>query len=170
MQGNIPMDYYFCSMHIHLCCIGKTDNASLRDLIDTYSKRLPHYTKFSWDILPDLKNRKSLSIEQQKEKEGQCFLNHIPPKEMIVLLDEKGKTMGSEAFADYLEKKQVSGIKKVWFLIGGPYGFSANMYDRANQKIAFSAMTFSHQMIRLLLVEQLYRAFTILNNEPYHHR
>lgn len=157
-------------MHIHLCCIGKTDNTFLEALMDQYTKKLPHYTKFSLVILPDIKNRKTLSTAQQKEKEAQLFNKTIPAKEVVVLFDEKGKSFDSEGFAQYLSKKQVGGTRSVWFLIGGPYGFSSEMYQRAQEKIALSKMTFSHQMVRLFVVEQIYRAFSILHNEPYHHR
>lgn len=157
-------------MHIHLCCIGKTDNTLLEALMDQYTKKLPHYTKFSLVILPDIKNRKTLSTAQQKEKEAQLFNKTIPAKEVVVLFDEKGKSFDSEGFAQYLSKKQVGGTRSVWFLIGGPYGFSSEMYTRAQEKIALSKMTFSHQMVRLFVVEQFYRAFSILHNEPYHHR
>ena len=138
--------------------------------MDQYTKKLPHYTKFSLVILPDIKNRKTLSTAQQKEKEAQLFNKTIPAKEVVVLFDEKGKSFDSEGFAQYLSKKQVGGTRSVWFLIGGPYGFSSEMYTRAQEKIALSKMTFSHQMVRLFVVEQIYRAFSILHNEPYHHR
>ncbi len=138
--------------------------------MDQYTKKLPHYTKFSLVILPDIKNRKTLSTAQQKEKEAQLFNKTIPAKEVVVLFDEKGKSFDSEGFAQYLSKKQVGGTRSVWFLIGGPYGFSSEMYQRAQEKIALSKMTFSHQMVRLFVVEQIYRAFSILHNEPYHHR
>lgn len=138
--------------------------------MDQYTKKLPHYTKFSLVILPDIKNRKTLSTAQQKEKEAQLFNKTIPAKEVVVLFDEKGKSFDSEGFAQYLSKKQVGGTRSVWFLIGGPYGFSSEMYTRAQEKIALSKMTFSHQMVRLFVVEQFYRAFSILHNEPYHHR
>lgn len=164
------MDYYICPMHIHLCCIGKTDDNRLSSLAEAYCKRLPHYTKFSYTQLPDIKNRKSLTKNQQKEKEAALFLEFIPDKESVVLFDEKGKSLDSMSFANYLQKKQLAGIKKVWFLIGGPYGFSSNLYTRSQEKISLSSMTFSHQMVRLFALEQLYRAFTILSNEPYHHR
>ena len=152
-----------------LCCIGKTDDPQLIKLIEQYTQRLSHYTKFDWICLPDIKQRKSLSINQQKEKEGTLILQHIPDKEPVILLDEKGKSFDSVAFAQYINKKQLSGAKRIWFLIGGPFGFSPAIYARAQEKISLSSMTFSHQMIRLLFVEQLYRAHTILKNEPYHH-
>ena len=156
-------------MQIILCCIGKTDDPRLQELIQQYAMRLSHYTKFELVCLPDIKQRKSLSVNEQKEREGSLFLKHIPDKEQIVLLDDKGKTLDSAAFAQYVSKKQMSGSKRIWFLIGGPYGFPSVIYDRATEKLSLSRMTFSHQMIRLLFVEQLYRAHTILKNEPYHH-
>ena len=157
-------------MQIILCCIGKTDDPRLRELITIYTDRLQHYTKFKLDILPDIKGRKNLSTKQQKDKEGELFLKQIPEKETVILLDEKGRTFTSTAFAEYIVKKQLSGIKKIWLLIGGPYGFSDTLYHRANETLSLSQMTFSHQMIRLLLVEQLYRAYSIIHNEPYHHQ
>ena len=157
-------------MQIILCCIGKTDDPRLRELITIYTDRLQHYTKFKLDVLPDIKGRKNLSTKQQKDKEGALFLKHIPEKETVILLDENGRTFTSKAFADYIVKKQLSGIKKIWLLIGGPYGFSDTIYHRANETLSLSQMTFSHQMIRLLLVEQLYRAYSIIHNEPYHHQ
>lgn len=156
-------------MQLSLCCIGKTDDPNLQSLIANYRQRLEHYTRFDFVVIPDLKMRKNLSVEQQKQKEGELFLKCIPKNETVLLLDEKGRSFDSVAFAAFLNKKQNSGIKKIWLLIGGPYGFSKEIYQRAQDKIALSPMTFSHQMIRLLLVEQLYRAYTIINNQPYHH-
>ena len=121
-------------------------------------------------LLPDIKNSKSLSEEQQKIKEGELILSYIEPSHHLILLDERGKEYTSIAFADELQKKMNSGIKQLTFVIGGPYGFSQAVYQRANSKLSLSKLTFSHQMIRLFFVEQLYRAFTILRNEPYHHQ
>ncbi len=157
-------------MNIKLIAIGKTDNKQLEDLIDTYIKRLGFYIKFNMQIIPDLKNAKNLSESQQKEKEGKSILGTVANSDILLLLDENGKQYDSVGFSDVLQKHMNSGIKQLVFVIGGPYGFSTEMYQRANGKLSLSKMTFSHQMIRLFFVEQLYRGFTILKNEPYHHR
>lgn len=157
-------------MIIKLLAIGKTDNKQLQSLIDDYQKRLGFYIKFELEIIPDLKKVKNLSEEQQKQKEGELILNKIAPTDVLVLLDENGKQFDSVAFSNYLQKHMNSGIKQLVFVIGGPYGFSQEVYNKATSKVSLSKMTFSHQMIRLFMVEQLYRAFTILKNEPYHHR
>ncbi|MEN8890300.1 MAG: 23S rRNA (pseudouridine(1915)-N(3))-methyltransferase RlmH, partial [Wenyingzhuangia sp.] len=134
-----------------------------------YQARLKHYIKFNLDIIPDIKKIKNLSVAQQKEKEGELILKKIQPTDFLILLDEKGKEFRSVDFADFLQKKMNSGIKQLVFAIGGPYGFSDNVYAKAKGKISLSKMTFSHQMIRLFMIEQLYRSATILKNEPYHH-
>ena len=157
-------------MTIKLLAIGKTDNKELVSLIDDYKKRLGFYIKFSLELIPDIKNVKNLSEEQQKIKEGELILNKINTTDALILLDEKGKALDSISFSSYLQKHMNSGIKQLVFVIGGPYGFSQDVYQKANGKISLSKMTFSHQMIRLFFVEQLYRGFTILRNEPYHHR
>ena len=157
-------------MTIKLLAIGKTDNTELVSLIDDYTKRLGFYIKFSFQIIPDIKKAKNLTEEQQKEKEGKLILDNLTPSDVLVLLDENGQQFTSVAFSKYLQKRMNSGIKQLVFVIGGPYGFSQEVYQRANEKIALSKMTFSHQMIRLFFIEQLYRGFTILRNEPYHHR
>ncbi|HEA28925.1 MAG TPA: 23S rRNA (pseudouridine(1915)-N(3))-methyltransferase RlmH [Leeuwenhoekiella sp.] len=157
-------------MNIKLLCIGKTDDRNLYELILMYSKRLGFYINFQLEIIPDLKKTKNLNEEQQKEKEGQLILNKLNAQDQLVLLDEKGKEYTSMGFSNYLQKKMNSGIKTLVFVIGGPYGFSREVYDKAQGKVALSKMTFSHQMIRLFMVEQLYRGFTILKNEPYHHQ
>ena len=156
-------------MKIKLIAIGKTDNKQLIQLIDDYQKRLNHYIKFDLDIIPDIKNAKNLSEKQQKEKEGELILKKILATDQLILLDEKGYEFRSIEFSRFLQKKMNSGIKQLVFVIGGPYGFSAEVYQKAQGKVSLSKMTFSHQMIRLFIVEQLYRAFTILKNEPYHH-
>jgi 23S rRNA (pseudouridine1915-N3)-methyltransferase len=155
---------------IRLIAIGKTDSKNLQVLIEDYKKRLKHYVKFQLEILPDIKNTKHLSEIQQKEKEGDLILSKIENSEVLILLDENGKQMDSLAFSKYLQKHMNSGIKSLVFVIGGPYGFSEAVYNRANGKLGLSKMTFSHQMVRLFFIEQLYRGFTILRNEPYHHR
>ena len=157
-------------MNIKLIAIGKTDNKNLQTLIEDYEKRLSHYIKFEFEIIPDLKKVKHLSEEQQKEKEGELILAKTQNSDLLILLDENGKQMDSVAFSNYLQKHMNSGIKTLIFVIGGPYGFSEEIYKRANGKLGLSKMTFSHQMVRLFFIEQLYRGFTILKNEPYHHR
>lgn len=157
-------------MNIKLLCIGKTDDRNLDELISIYTKRLKFYVNFEIEIIPDLKKTKNLSEDQQKEKEGELILSKLSPQDQLILLDEKGKDLTSEKFADYLQKKMNSGIKTLVFVIGDPYGFSPDVYAKAQGKISLSKMTFSHQMIRLFMTEQVYRAFTILKNEPYHHR
>ncbi|KHE70558.1 MULTISPECIES: 23S rRNA (pseudouridine(1915)-N(3))-methyltransferase RlmH [Capnocytophaga] len=157
-------------MNIKLIAVGKTDNPALQQLISTYEKRLSYYINFDLQLLPDIKNNKSLSEEQQKVKEGELILSYVEPSHHLILLDERGKEYTSIAFADELQKKMNTGIKQLTFVIGGPYGFSQAVYQRSNSKLSLSKLTFSHQMIRLFFVEQLYRAFTILRNEPYHHQ
>jgi ribosomal RNA large subunit methyltransferase H len=157
-------------VNIKLIAVGKTDNPALQQLISTYEKRLSYYINFELQLLPDIKNSKSLSEEQQKIKEGELILSYVEPSHHLILLDERGKEYTSIAFADELQKKMNTGIKQLTFVIGGPYGFSQAVYQRANSKLSLSKLTFSHQMIRLFFVEQLYRAFTILRNEPYHHQ
>ncbi len=157
-------------MQITLIAIGKTDSVDLEQLISIYEKRLQHYIKFQFQIIPDIKNSKHLSETQQKEKEGELILSQLQSSDVLVLLDEKGKHYTSMEFSQFLQKKMNSGIKNMVLVIGGPYGFSDAVYAKAHGKISLSKMTFSHQMVRLFLVEQLYRGFTILRNEPYHHQ
>lgn len=156
-------------MKIKLLAIGKTDDKNLQVLIATYEKRLKHYIKFESEFIPDIKKVKNLSQKEQKEKEGDLILKKVFPIDQIILLDEKGKEFSSMEFSKFLQKKMNSGIKQIVLVIGGPYGFSDKVYQKASGKISLSKMTFSHQMIRLFVVEQIYRAFTILKNEPYHH-
>ena len=156
-------------MKIKLLAIGKTDDKNLQTLIETYQNRLKHYINFDLEMIPDIKNVKKLSESQQKEKEGELILKMLAPTDALILLDEKGKELRSIDFSKYLQKKMNSGIKQLVIVIGGPYGFSETVYKKAVDKISLSKMTFSHQMIRLFAVEQIYRAFTILKNEPYHH-
>lgn len=157
-------------MNIKLLAIGKTDNKNLQVLIEEYTKRLGFYIKFDLDIIADIKNVKNLSEAQQKQKEGESILSKLTATDHLILLDENGKTFSSVGFADELQKKMNAGIKTLVFVIGGPYGFSDEVYKKANGKISLSAMTFSHQMVRLFIIEQIYRGFTILKNEPYHHQ
>ncbi|OCB78631.1 23S rRNA (pseudouridine(1915)-N(3))-methyltransferase RlmH [Flavobacterium crassostreae] len=157
-------------MNIKLLAIGKTDHKALQSLIEEYTKRLSFYVKFDLESIPDIKNVKNLSENQQKEKEGELILSKITPTDQLVLLDENGKKFSSVAFSEELQKKMNSGIKTLVFVIGGPYGFSDAVYAKAKGKISLSSMTFSHQMVRLFFIEQVYRGFTILKNEPYHHQ
>ncbi len=157
-------------MNIKLLAIGKTDNKALQQLIDEYSKRLGFYVNFDLEIIPDIKNVKNLSENQQKEKEGELILAKITATDQLILLDENGKQTSSVGFSAFLQKKMNSGIKTLVLVIGGPYGFSEKVYQAASGKISLSLMTFSHQMVRLFIIEQLYRGFTILRNEPYHHQ
>ncbi|WP_274475674.1 23S rRNA (pseudouridine(1915)-N(3))-methyltransferase RlmH [Mangrovimonas aestuarii] len=156
-------------MTIKLIAIGKTDNKQLLQLIDEYKKRLGFYVKFDFEIIPDIKNTKKLTTSQQKQKEGELILSKVNSSDAMILLDEGGKQFDSVAFANYLQKHMNSGLKQLVFVIGGPYGFSEEVYQKAKGKLSLSKMTFSHQMVRLFFIEQLYRGFTILRNEPYHH-
>lgn len=157
-------------MKISLLVIGKTDEAYLQKGLEIFMKRIPHYVSFEMKVIPDIKNAKNLSEEQQKDKEGELILQQILLSDELILLDENGLEASSVDFARFLEKKMLSGIKRLVFVIGGPYGFSGSVYSRAIGKISLSKMTFSHQMVRLIFAEQLYRAFTILKGEPYHHQ
>lgn len=165
---------YICGifehMNIRLIAIGKTDSKALEQLTEDYRKRLSHYVKFDLEIIPDIKNVKNLSEAQQKEKEGDLILSRLSATDQLILLDENGKTFTSVGFSEELQKKMNSGVKTLVYVIGGPYGFSDAVYAKAQGKVSLSAMTFSHQMVRLFFTEQLYRAFTILRNEPYHHQ
>ncbi len=160
----------YSQMNIKLIAIGKTDHKNLQALIEEYQKRLSFYIKFELEIIPDIKNVKNLSEEQQKEKEGELILAKLSPTDFLILLDENGKSFTSIGFANELQKKMNAGIKTLVYVIGGPYGFSETVYQKAQQKISLSEMTFSHQMVRLFFIEQVYRGFTILKNEPYHHQ
>ena len=157
-------------MNIKLLAIGKTDDKNLQSLINEYTKRLGFYVKFDLEVIPDIKNAKSLSEIQQKQKEGELILSKISATDHLILLDENGKSFNSVGFANELQKKMNAGIKTLVFVIGGPYGFSKEVYNKAKGKISLSAMTFSHQMVRLFVIEQIYRGVTILRNEPYHHQ
>ena len=157
-------------MQIKLIAVGKTDLKELNQLISIYQNRLSHYVRFTFEIIPDLKNSKNLSEKLQKEEEGKLILNKITPTDRLILLDENGTEMNSVGFSDFLQKQMNSGIKQLVLVVGGPYGFSEAVYKKASGTLSFSKMTFSHQMVRLFIIEQLYRGFTILKNEPYHHR
>ena len=156
-------------MKIRLLCIGKTDDRYIQEGVEKYLKRLKHFVSFQIVELPDIKNVKNLSENQQKDREGDLLLKNIHAQDFVVLLDEQGKEFRSIEFSAYLEHKMVSSTAQLVFIIGGPYGFSAAVQQRANYTISLSKMTFSHQMIRLFLVEQLYRAYSIMRGEPYHH-
>ncbi|MCD7930303.1 MAG: 23S rRNA (pseudouridine(1915)-N(3))-methyltransferase RlmH [Tannerellaceae bacterium] len=156
-------------MKIILLVIGKTDAGYFNEGIKEYQKRLVHYIPYEMEVIPDLKNTKNMSVDQQKEKEGELILKMLQPGDYCVLLDDKGKEFTSMQFATWIEKKTHTVSKRLVFIVGGPYGFSEAVYKVAKEKISLSKMTFSHQMIRLIFTEQLYRAMTILNNEPYHH-
>ncbi|HCS87247.1 MAG TPA: 23S rRNA (pseudouridine(1915)-N(3))-methyltransferase RlmH [Bacteroidales bacterium] len=155
-------------MKITLLVVGKTANPALQTLTDDYCRRLMHYVPFSLQVIPDLKNSRNLSQEEQKQREGSLILNILSPSDRLILLDERGKEYRSMDFAQQLNTWLAAG-QNIVFVVGGPYGFSSAVYERANGKLSLSQMTFSHQMIRLFFTEQLYRAMTILRGEPYHH-
>jgi 23S rRNA (pseudouridine1915-N3)-methyltransferase len=156
-------------MKITLILNGRTEDDYLIKGFSVYEQRLKHYVPFETLVIPALKNTKALSIEQQKQKEGELILKNIQNADKLILLDENGKEYSSVGFSEFIQQQMNSGIKNVVFAVGGPYGFSEEIYKRANSKISLSKMTFSHQMVRLFFAEQLYRAMTILKNEPYHH-
>ena len=156
-------------MKILLLTIGNTDKKYMKEGIDDYVKRLAFYVPFESKVIPDLKNRSSLSPDLQKEKEGQLILNHVSPGDYVILLDERGEEFTSVGLSGWIEKKMIAGTRQLIFVIGGPYGFSNAVYKRSDFKISMSRMTYSHQMVRLIFVEQAYRAMTIIKNEPYHH-
>lgn len=152
-----------------LLTVGKTDIVSIATEINNYTKRIAYYLPFSMEIIPDIKNKKNLSQSQQKQKEGEFILSRLNNTDYVVLLDEGGRLFDSNQFAKHIEKKKNTVARNLIFVVGGPYGFSEAVKARANEKISLSKMTFTHQMVRLIFVEQFYRAMTILNNEPYHH-
>ncbi|SEH05391.1 Ribosomal RNA large subunit methyltransferase H [Candidatus Venteria ishoeyi] len=149
--------------------VGKTDKSYIKEAVDVYTKRLVHYIPFEIQVIPDIKNVKKLSTEQLKQKEGELILNALSSQAELILLDEGGKDFSSKGFSKLLEKKMISGTRQLCFVIGGAYGFSDDVYKKALIKFSLSKMTFSHQMVRMIFVEQLYRAFTIIKGEPYHH-
>lgn len=156
-------------MKITLLLVGKTTDKNFIPAIEEYVGRIKHFNPFEVTIIPELKNAKSMSFEQQKEKEADMILQQLQQGDYIILLDEKGKEFRSTEFSAWLESRLHSSGKRIVFVVGGPYGFSKRIYDAANEKISMSKMTFSHQMIRLIFTEQLYRAFTIMKGMPYHH-
>ena len=155
-------------MKINLLCIGKTDDKEIKNLINYYLTRLPRHWNFEITEIPDVKNARNLTPDLLKKEEAKLFLNIIENIDLVVLLDEKGKQFTSREFAQKSDSYQNNSIKKICFLVGGAYGFSEEMYQRANEKISISKMTFTHQMIRLFFVEQIYRADQILQGKPYH--
>ena len=156
-------------MKITLLTVGKTTSSNLIKLQEDYQNRLKFYIPFEMVVIPELKNTKNLSVSEQVEKEADLILKQLESNDEIILLDEKGKQFTSVGFSEFISKKMLSSVKRTVFVVGGPYGFSERVYNRANSMVSLSAMTFSHQMIRLIFVEQLYRAMTILKGEPYHH-
>lgn len=156
-------------MKISLLCIGKTADGKLTGAMERYLSRIPHYVPFAMRELPDVKNTRAMTADRQKEQEGRMLMSVLQPGDYVVLLDERGKEMSSREFASYMEDKMISVPRQLVFVIGGPYGFSKEVYGRADFKISMSRMTFSHEMARLFFIEQLYRAMTILKGEPYHH-
>lgn len=156
-------------MNIELVAVGKTDTEEIENLLAMYARRTNFYCKFSITVVPDVRNTRKMTQKQQRTAEGEAILRNIAESDCVVLLDERGDELRSVEFADMLRKRMNSGIKRLVFVIGGPYGFSDEVYARADRKLSLSRMTFSHQFVRAIFAEQLYRAFTILNNEPYHH-
>ncbi|WP_373818518.1 23S rRNA (pseudouridine(1915)-N(3))-methyltransferase RlmH [Porphyromonas loveana] len=156
-------------MKILLLVVGKTDSKLMAQATDEYIRRLSHYVSFEIEVIPDVRIGSKTSPEQQKEMEGREILARLRPSDSVVLLDERGKEHSSMEFASYLQKKMLAGIHRLVFIVGGPYGFSSVIYNAAAERVSLSRMTFSHQMIRLFFTEQIYRAMTILNHEPYHH-
>ena len=156
-------------MKTELILIGKTNDNHFQAGIDDYTSRIGHYMPFAITVIPELKNTKALSEAQQKEREGELILRQIQDGDHVVLLDEHGKERRSIEFASWLEKKS-QNVRRLVFVIGGAYGFSDSVYQRGNEKVSLSQMTFSHQMVRMIFVEQVYRACTIIKGEPYHHK
>ena len=156
-------------MNIELIVVGKTDSAEVARLVEDYKERVGHYLRFGITTLPDAKNTRSMSEAQQKRCEGEAILRQLQTSDYVVLMDERGKEYTSEEWAAWMQKRMASGCKRLVFVIGGPYGFAPSIHTMGNEEISLSKMTLSHQMIRLLFVEQIYRAMTILNGEPYHH-
>ena len=156
-------------MNIELLTVGKTDSREVDTLVETYARRIGHTVRFSVSAIPDVRNTRSMSGQQQRTAEGEAILRRTAENDTVVLLDERGEQMRSVEFAAWLQKRMNSGVRRLVFVVGGPYGFSEEVYARADHKLSLSKMTFSHQIIRAIFAEQLYRAVSILNNEPYHH-
>lgn len=156
-------------MNIELIVVGKTDSREVEALVEMYAKRVNHYCRFSITTLADVRNTRNMTPTRQKQMEGEAILQLVGDGDYLTLMDERGKQYTSVEYSQWLQKRMLSGMKRLVLVIGGPYGFSEEVYARANDKISLSKMTFSHQIVRAIFAEQLYRAFTILNNEPYHH-
>ncbi len=156
-------------MNVELIVVGKTDMREVELLVDMYTKRINHYVRFAITTIADVRNTRKMSVSEQRRLEGEAILRLLNDSDHVALLDEHGAELRSVEFADLMQRRMASGIRRLVFVIGGPYGFSEAVYGRANSKLSLSKMTFSHQIVRALFVEQLYRAFTILKNEPYHH-
>lgn len=156
-------------MNIDLVVVGKTDSKEVDALVEMYAKRINFYAKFSIVYLPDIKNTRKLSQSQQRTAEGEAILRQVGDGDYLLLLDEHGDELRSIEFAAWMQKRMAGGLRRLVFVIGGPYGFSDAVYSRADSKLSLSRMTFSHQIVRAIFTEQLYRAFTIIRNEPYHH-
>lgn len=156
-------------MKIIVIAVGKTSTAYIADAVAEFGKRINHYAPMEIVIIPDLKNTKGMTEEQQKQREGSSVLAVLQPSDHVCLLDEKGQQLTSREFASLIDRRMSQGLKRLVFIIGGPYGFSREVYDRADSKLSLSKMTFTHEMVRLFFVEQIYRAMTILKGEPYHH-
>ncbi len=156
-------------MNITLLVVGKTDKDYINAAVDEYFKRIKHYLNFECKVIKDIKNAKSVTTAMQNKMEGEKILEELQNSDYVVLLDENGKNLSSKEFAAFIEKQSLSGLKNLVFVIGGPYGFSEDVYARANYKLSLSRMTFSHQLVRAIFAEQLYRGLSILNNDPYHH-
>lgn len=156
-------------MNVDLLVVGRTDSNAVNEIVANYLKRINFYVKMSVVTIPDLRNTKNMTSASQKQQEGELILRQLSDSDYVVILDERGYEFRSLEFATWMQKRMNSGVKRLVFIIGGPYGFSQQLYERANTCISLSKMTFSHQIIRAIFTEQLYRAFTILNNEPYHH-
>lgn len=156
-------------MNIELIVVGKTDSAEVEALVAMYAKRINRYCKFSMTTIADVRNTRNMAPSRQKQLEGEAILKNVVEGDFLVLMDERGAQYTSIEFAQWLQKRMLSGVKRLVLVIGGPYGFSEEVYKRADQKISLSKMTFSHQIVRAIFTEQLYRAFSILHNEPYHH-
>ena len=156
-------------MNIELIAVGKTDSAAIGEVVADYVRRINHYCRFSMTMLPDVRNTRSISAAQQRAAEGEAILRQLTAGDFVALFDERGSEFRSMEFAAWMQKRMNSGIRRLVLVIGGPYGFSDAVYARADARVSLSKMTFSHQIVRALIAEQIYRAFTILNNEPYHH-
>ena len=156
-------------MNVELIVVGKTDMREVELWVEVYNKRISHYVRFAIPPIADVRNTRKMSVAEQRRMEGEAILRQLTDSDHVALLDEHGAELRSVEFADLMQRRMASGIRRLVFVIGGPYGFSEAVYARANSKLSLSKMTFSHQIVRALFVEQLYRAFTILKNEPYHH-